>query len=73
MAKAKPMTKSDAARIQSGAARTNDGVVPKGSFAARAQSAADKSASASRGPGGKPSKKTGRKSGKRRDNNPPKQ
>ena len=39
----KPMTKPDAARIQSGAAKKGDGGVPKGSFASRAQSVADKS------------------------------
>lgn len=37
-----PMTKEAAARIQSSTAQQNDGQVPKGSFAARAQSAADK-------------------------------
>jgi len=34
-----PMTKSDAARIQSAAAKSNGGQVPKGSFASRASSA----------------------------------
>lgn len=34
------MTKEAAARIQSATARKNDGVVPKESFAARAQAAA---------------------------------
>lgn len=38
----KPMTKPDAARIQSGAAKKGDGGVQKGSFASRAQKGADK-------------------------------
>ena len=37
-----PMTKEDAARIQSAEARENGGKVAKGSFASRAQSAAAK-------------------------------
>jgi len=37
-----PMTKSDAARIQSATAKSNDGSVPKGHFTGRAQSAANK-------------------------------
>ncbi len=37
------MTKSDASRIQSAEAKANEGQVTKGSFAARAQSAAAKS------------------------------
>jgi hypothetical protein len=37
-----PMTKSDAARIQSVTAKSNDGSVPKGHFTGRAQSAANK-------------------------------
>jgi hypothetical protein len=41
MSKSK-MTKADAARIQSATAKQNDGKVSKGSFASRAQSAADK-------------------------------
>jgi hypothetical protein len=41
MAKKTPMTKADAARIQSGAAK-NDTNTSKKSFPARAQSAADK-------------------------------
>lgn len=40
--KSKPMTKSDASRIQSAEAKANNGEVAKGSFAARAQSAAAK-------------------------------
>lgn len=39
----KPMTVSDAARIQSATAKTNGGNVSKGSFPARAMSAATKS------------------------------
>lgn len=69
MAKAKPMTKSDASRIQSTEAQANGGAVAKGSFAARAQSAADRAAA---DPAGWPST-TGNDSGKGRDNNPPKQ
>ena len=38
----KPMTKEDAARIQSSNAKQNDGKVDKGTFPARAQAAADK-------------------------------
>ncbi|BDA41185.1 probable uncharacterized protein DDB_G0289245 at N-terminal half [Coccomyxa sp. Obi] len=37
-----PMSKEAAARIQSATARKTGGEVPKGSFAARAQSAADR-------------------------------
>ena len=37
-----PMTKRDAARIQSVTAKSNDGSVPKGHFTGRAQSAANK-------------------------------
>ena len=37
-----PMTKEDAARIQSAEAKKHGGGVPKGSFPARAQAAADK-------------------------------
>lgn len=62
----KPMTKAAASRIQSAAAKSNGGAVPKGSFAARAQSAA----SNPRPPNG-PST-TGRPSGGGRGNNPPK-
>ena len=39
---ATPMTPADAARIQSAMAKANGGAVPKGSFAARAASAAAK-------------------------------
>lgn len=62
------MSKAAAARIQSAEAKTNNGVVTKGSFAARAQAAA--ATSTSRPPNG-PST-TGGKSGKGRGNNPPK-
>jgi hypothetical protein len=41
-AKSTPMTPSAAARIQGGQAKANGGQVAKGSFAARAQSAAAK-------------------------------
>lgn len=41
-AKSTPMTPSAAARIQGGQAKVNGGQVAKGSFAARAQSAAAK-------------------------------
>ena len=37
-----PMTKGDASRIQSAEAKQHGGGVPKGSFASRAQSTADK-------------------------------
>ncbi|MEO2069028.1 MAG: hypothetical protein ABGX27_05895 [Desulfurobacteriaceae bacterium] len=37
-----PMTPEAAARIQSATARANGGITPKGSFAAKAQSAAAK-------------------------------
>ncbi|MFY8299501.1 hypothetical protein AAEU28_12095 [Pseudoalteromonas sp. SS15] len=74
----KSMTKAAAARIQSATAKTNGGEVPKGSFAARAQSAASqpgkttppkvtKKTPLSNGPS-----KTGKPSGKGRDNHPPK-
>ncbi len=59
------MTQAAAARIQSATARTNNGVVSKGSFAARAQAAA-----ASNTPPNGPSK-TGKRSGGGRGNNPP--
>jgi hypothetical protein len=39
---AKPTTKDAAARIQSAVAKRNDGQTPKDSFAARAQSTADR-------------------------------
>ena len=45
MAKSNPMTKSAAARIQSGAAKSNGGGAPKGHFAGRAQSGAAKNSS----------------------------
>lgn len=41
-----PMTPEDAARVQSAAARAHGGEVERGSFAARAQSAADRAAAA---------------------------
>jgi Seed maturation protein len=44
-----PMTTSDAARIQSAAARAGDGGVEKGSFPARAQAAAAKNDNAKGG------------------------
>ena len=62
------MSKAAAARIQSAQAKTNGGVVGKGSFAARAQSAASNSGST---PPNGPSK-TGNPSGGDRGNNPPK-
>lgn len=63
----KPMSKAAAARIQSATAKLNGGVVPKGSFAARAQTAASQSGS-TRPPNG-PSA-TGNPSGGGRGNNP---
>ncbi|MCK4258648.1 MAG: hypothetical protein KAX49_06705 [Halanaerobiales bacterium] len=42
--KSKPMTQKAASRIQSATARNNGGIVPKGSFASRTQSAATKNA-----------------------------
>lgn len=65
----KPMSKAAAARIQSATAKSNGGVVPKGSFAARAQSAASQSGATP--PSNGPSK-TGNPSGGGRGNNPPK-
>lgn len=62
----KSMSKAAASRIQSATAKANGGAVPKGSFAARAQSAA-----ASNAPANGPSK-TGNPSGGGRGNNPPK-
>ena len=44
MSRKTPMSKEDAARIQSAEARQNNGRVEKGGFAARAQSVADKQA-----------------------------
>ena len=63
----KTMSKAAASRIQSASAKANGGSVSKGSFAARAQSAA---ATNSRPPNG-PST-TGNPSGGGRGNNPPK-
>ena len=65
----KSMSKAAAARIQSATAKSNGGVIPKDSFAARAQSAASQSGSTS--PANAPSK-TGNPSGPGRGNNPPK-
>ncbi|XP_078378495.1 uncharacterized protein LOC144661556 [Oculina patagonica] len=50
-----PMTKEDAARIQSAEAKQHGGKVEKGGFAARAQSAADKRESKKTKKGGKKS------------------
>lgn len=69
MGKATRMTKQDASRIQSAAAINNGGRVERGSFAARAQSSADKSANSQSA--GWPST-TENPSGGGRDNNPPK-
>lgn len=66
-----PMTKAAAARIQSATAKANGGVVPKGSFAAKATSAAAKNAAQNSTPPNWPSKVPGHKSGGPRDNNPP--
>jgi len=65
----KSMSKAAAARIQATIAKSNDGMVPKGSFAARAQSAASQSGSTR--PPNAPST-TGNPSGGGRGNNPPK-
>lgn len=46
------MTTSDAARIQSAAAKAGDGGVAKGSFPARAQAAAATNSAAGQGDGG---------------------
>ncbi len=62
----KSMSKAAAARIQATEAKSNNGKVAKGSFAARAQAAA-----ANNTPPNGPSK-TGEPSGKGRSNNPPK-
>jgi hypothetical protein len=62
------MSKAAAARIQSAQAKVNNGSVEKGSFAARAQSAASDSKST---PPNGPSK-TGNPSGRGRGNNPSK-
>lgn len=73
MNKAKtPMSPAAAARIQSSTAKQNGGCIPKGSFAAKAQSAAARNmASSGQRPPNGPST-TGGKSGKGRGNNPPK-
>ena len=42
MAKSNPMSKSDAARIQSAAAKNNGGAAPKGHFTGRAQRGSEK-------------------------------
>ncbi|WP_084629060.1 hypothetical protein [Neptunomonas japonica] len=60
----KSMSNAAASRIQSATAKANGGAVPKGSFAARAQSAA---ATPPNGPS-----TTGRPSGGGRGNNRPK-
>ncbi|MDP5029614.1 MAG: hypothetical protein NWQ54_00480 [Paraglaciecola sp.] len=65
-----PMTKAAAARIQSATAKANGGVVPKGSFAAKATSTAAKNAASRPAPPNGPSK-TGNPSGGGRGNNPP--
>ncbi len=65
----KPMSKAAASRIQSATAKSNSGAVPKGSFAARAQSKANKFNS--NRPLNGPST-TGEKSGTKRGNNSPK-
>lgn len=63
------MSKAAASRIQAATAKANGGSTPKGSFAARAQSAANQSGSTP--PPNGPSK-TGKPSGRGRGNNPPK-
>ena len=64
----KSMSKAAAARIQSAEAKSNNGKVAKGGFAARAQAAA---ANNNTPPPNGPSK-TGEPSGKNRGNNLPK-
>lgn len=64
------MNKAAAARIQSATAKANGGTVPKGSFASRATSSANKSTGSRTPPVNGPSK-TGGKSGGGRGNNPP--
>jgi len=64
----KSMSQAAASRIQSATAKANNGNVPKGSFAARAQSSVSNAKPA---PPNGPSK-TGRPSGGGRGNNPPK-
>ncbi len=61
----KPISRAAASRIQSATAKSNGGVVAKGSFAARAQAAAN-----TRSTNG--ASTTGNPSGGSRDNNPPK-
>jgi hypothetical protein len=63
----KSMSKAAASRIQSVTAKSNGGSVPKGSFAARAQSAASSSSRPPNGPS-----TTGNPSGGGRGNNSPK-
>lgn len=58
------ITKTDASRIASATAKQTDGQTPKGSFAARAQSAANANGA------GWPSKQDGQPSGGGRENNP---
>jgi len=68
----KTMSHAAASRIQSATARANGGTVDKGSFAARAQSAASKpTSSGTPRPHNGPST-TVNPSGKGRGNNPPK-
>lgn len=62
------MSQAAASRVQSATAKSNGGAVPKGSFAARAQSSASKPNST---PPNGPSK-TGLPSGNNRGNNAPK-
>lgn len=59
------MTKTDASRIASATAKQHEGQIPKGSFAARAESAANTPQP------NWPSKQDGKPSGGGRDNNPP--
>lgn len=63
----KLMSKAAAARIQAAEAKANNGKVAKGGFAARAQAASNGVPPIPNGPS-----KTGKKSGKRRGNKPPK-
>lgn len=65
------MTQAAAARIQSAQAKANGGTVTKDSFAARAQSAANKPSTPRPRPANAPST-TRNKSGGNRGNNPPK-
>lgn len=67
----KPMTKAAAARIQSVTAKANGGMVPKGSFAAKATSVASKNDTANTNPPNWPSKVPNQPSGKGRDSNQP--